>query len=316
MLTTILALAAVASPSVEILAPGPLGELKGTLTKADPAAPVVLIIPGSGPTDRDGNSPLGITAAPYRLLADGLAVNGVATVRIDKRGMFGSSGAVSDANAVTIGDYVDDIHAWIHTIGNSTGADCVWVLGHSEGGLVALAAAQQEQSICGIVLVAAPGRPLGDIIKEQLRGNPANAPFLSEAETAIDSLAAGERVETAELPAPLASLFDPAIQGFLISALSLDPATLAGGFAKPILILQGDSDLQVGMRDAEILSAAAPKANLVRLTNMNHVLKVVDPDDLAGNIASYANPTLPLAPGVIDAIVDFIHLHSRFTSTR
>ncbi len=169
MLTTILALAAVASPSVEILAPGPLGELKGTLTRADPAAPVVLIIPGSGPTDRDGNSPLGISAAPYRLLADGLAANGVSSVRIDKRGLFGSSEAVPDANAVTIGDYVDDTHAWIRAIRKSTEADCVWVLGHSEGGLVALAAAQQEQLICGIILVAAPGRLLGDVIKEQLR---------------------------------------------------------------------------------------------------------------------------------------------------
>jgi len=316
LVSSMLTLAAIALPSIEIRAPGPLGELKGTLTKAtDPAAQVVLIIPGSGPTDRDGNSPLGISAAPYRLLADALAGQGVSSVRIDKRGMFASAGAVADANAVTIGDYVDDIRAWISAIHDATGTDCVWLLGHSEGGLVALAAAQEVQSIYGVILVATPGRPLGDVIKDQLCGNPAYAPYLSQADAAIDALATGKQLATAQLPAPLASLFAPAIQGFLISALSLDPAKLANGVAKPVLILQGDRDLQVSMRDAELLSAAAPEANLVRLTNINHVFKVVASDDVAANLATYAHPASPLAPEVTEAVVCFINSHTIPTDT-
>ena len=86
---------------------------------------------------------MGVAAAPYRMLAEGLAARGVATVRIDKRGMFGSAGAIADANAVTIADYAADVHAWVKAARARTGASCVWVLGHSEGGLVALAAAQQ-----------------------------------------------------------------------------------------------------------------------------------------------------------------------------
>ena len=152
LFASLLVLAAAVLPSEEILAPGPQEDLKGSLTKAeDPAAPVVLIIPGSGPTDRDGNSPFGIRAGPYRLMAEGLGAKGISTVWIDKRGMFGSAGAVPDANAVTIDDYVEDIQAWVKVIREATETDCVWLLGHSEGGLVALAAAQVENAVCGLI---------------------------------------------------------------------------------------------------------------------------------------------------------------------
>ena len=307
VLTSMLAAGGVASPSEEILAPGPDAELHGTLTRAkDPAAPVVLIIPGSGPTDRDGNSPLGINAGSYRLLAEAFGAKEVSTVRIDKRGMFASAEAVPNANAVTIDDYVHDTRVWVRAIREKTETDCVWLLGHSEGGLVALAAAQEEQAICGLILVATAGRPLGDVLKDQLRANPANAPLLSQANAVIDTLAAGERVDSADLPGPLAQLFAPSLQGFLISAFFLDPAKLAESVAKPILIVQGESDLQVGLSDAEALKAAAPSAELVRLPNTNHVLKAVGSDDRAANIASYADPGLPLAPDVVDAILNFM----------
>ena len=84
----LLAAALAAAPPAErpITAPGPLAPLAGTLADAGKGAPVLLIIPGSGPTDRDGNSPLGVKAGTYRLLAEALAARGVSSVRIDKRG--------------------------------------------------------------------------------------------------------------------------------------------------------------------------------------------------------------------------------------
>jgi len=153
--------------------------------------PVILIIPGSGPTDRNGNSPIGVGAA-YRLLAEGLVERGVSTVRVDKRGMFGSAGAVAEANAVTIADYVADVHAWTTVIRQQTKAACVWLLGHSEGGLVALAAGKNQKDLCGLILVATPGRPMGEVIRDQLKANPANARLLAEALPAIDALDAGK----------------------------------------------------------------------------------------------------------------------------
>src|SRR6185437_11332636 len=147
-----LLIAAAAAVAVPMTAPGPQGPLAGTLEDAGKGAPVVLIIPGSGPTDRDGNNPIGVTAAPYRLLAEALAAKGVSSVRIDKRGMFGSKAAVPDPNKVTIADYATDAHSWAAAVRKQTGAKCVWVLGHSEGALIALAATQQPQGICGVIL--------------------------------------------------------------------------------------------------------------------------------------------------------------------
>ena len=290
---------------VPVAAPGPEGPLSGTMLRPGPG-PAALIIPGSGPTDRDGNNPMNIRAGTYRLLAEGLAAKGITTVRIDKRGMFGSAGAVPDANAVTIPDYVADTAAWVHTIRAQTGAPCVWLIGHSEGGLVALAAAQSVPDLCGVVLIAAPGRPLGDVIKAQLRANPVNAFLIQPADVAIDRLAAGERVDPATLPAPLAGLFKPAVQGFLISAFALDPARLAAETRLPLLIVQGGKDLQVPVTDAERLKAAKPDATLVVLPSANHVLKEVAGDTPGENLAAYANPALPLAEGLVAQIAAFV----------
>ena len=312
MLATLLVLAAIAaapSPTTQtfVQAPGPLGPLKGTmLAPAAGGAAMMLIIPGSGPTDRNGNNPYGVRASTYRLLAEGLAKRGIGTVRIDKRGMFGSRGAVADGNAVTVDDYVTDTASWLAAIRKQTGVSCVWVLGHSEGGLVALAAAQKVKDICGLVLVSTAGRPLGEVIRQQIKDNPANAPILGQAMAAIDSLEAGKHVDTSTMNPALMPLFAPQVQGFLISVFSYDPAKLIAAVTKPVLILQGKRDIQVSVADAERLKQAAPNAKLVLLDDTNHVLKTVTSDDRRANAATYANPRLPLAPGVVGAIADFV----------
>lgn len=290
---------------------GPAGLLKGTmLAPKSGASPVVLIIPGSGPTDRDGNSPLGVTASTYRLLAEGLANNGVTTVRIDKRGMFGSAAATPDPNAVTIPDYVSDVRSWIAALRERTGMHCVWLLGHSEGGLVALATIQVPAGICGLILISTAGRPMGEVLREQLKANPANAPLLPQAMQAIDTLELDHRVDTSRMDPALAPLFAPQIQGFLISAFSYDPSRLLANVQKPVLIVQGLRDIQVSESDARHLATADPAATLALVPNANHVLKSVTSDDPSANVATYASSGLPIAPGVIEAIVTFMHTHA------
>lgn len=303
------ALAMMAAAPVEsaIEAPGPQGPLRGTLMSAQASGPVVLILPGSGPTDRDGNNTLGVKAATYRLLAEGLAAHGINSVRIDKRGLFASAAAVPDANAVTMEDYAADTAAWVQAVHGRTGARCVWLAGHSEGGLVALAAAAHDaKGLCGLLLIATPGRPLGEVLRGQLQANPANAPILSSAMAAIDTLEKGERVNTATLPPPLAGLFRPQVQGFLVSSFRLDPAKLVAGLTLPVLIMQGERDLQVKVEDARRLAAAQPRARLVLLPDMNHVLKQVPSTERGANLATYADPFLPLAPGVVEAVAGFV----------
>jgi pimeloyl-ACP methyl ester carboxylesterase len=298
--------AAAASVVTPISAPGPQGALAGTLLDAGGKAPLVLMIPGSGPTDRDGNNPAGLTAASFRVLAEALAGQGVSTVRIDKRGMFGSKAAVADANKVTIGDYAADTHSWVKSIRDKTGARCVWVLGHSEGALVALAAAQEPDGICGVILVSGAGRKLSDVIRQQLRANPANAPLLDSAMGALDQLERGEHVDVSTMHPALQKLFAPQVQDFLIDVFRHDPAKLAASLEVPLLIVQGERDLQVSVADSKALAAAQPNAKLVLLPAMNHVLKDVATDDRAANFATYADSALPVDPGLVDAIAAFV----------
>jgi pimeloyl-ACP methyl ester carboxylesterase len=293
----------------EVEAGVPGGPLAGSLLVAKGAerGPVVIIVPGSGPTDRNGNSPLGIAAAPYRLLAAGLASAGVASLRIDKRGMFGSAGIFADPNDVTFDDYAADLRAWIDVARAETGAGCAWLAGHSEGGVSALVtAATRPGGLCGVVLVATPGRRLGDVLRDQLRANPANQPLLADALAAIDALERGERVDVSGFHPGLRALFAPAVQGFLIDAFARDPAELVAGFDLPVLVVQGGQDLQVGQADARRLVKARPGVRLAEFPAMNHVLKDVPTGNAAANLAAYADPALPLAAGLAEAIAAFV----------
>lgn len=299
----------------ELTASGPIGPLTGTLTlptehgPIPTAVPVFLIVPGSGPTDRNGNSPLGIAAAPYRLLAEALAERGYPSVRIDKRGMFGSEGAIPDPNDVTIARYGGDLLAWTSAIRErlpvEEGTRCVIPIGHSEGGLVALAAVARIPDACGLILIASIGRPVDEVIGEQLRANPANAPFLQEAEAALATLKRGERVDADAINPALRPLFAAEVQSFLIDAMSYNPIELAARVELPMLVVQGLRDLQVSAADGRMLADAAPDATLVVLPDVNHVLKTVTSEDPSANLATYANPDLPISSEVVAAVADF-----------
>lgn len=279
--------------------------LAGTLLQPKPARhEPVLILPGSGPTDRDGNNPLGVTARPLALLAEGLAARGIASLRVDKRGIGASAAAAPSEEALRIDAFAGDARAWAAELRRLTGARCAWLLGHSEGALHALIAAQDNRDACGLVLVAAPGRDLADILREQLRSNPANAPILDQALAIVAELEAG-RPYTGDMHPGLIPLFRPSVQPFVISMMKVDPATLVRSYKGPVLVVQGTTDIQTAVADAERLAAARPGVALAVIEGMNHVLKHA-PADRGANAATYAQPDLPLAPGLADRIAAFI----------
>ncbi|MFK7858122.1 MAG: alpha/beta hydrolase [Granulosicoccus sp.] len=301
--------------SREIVAPGPNGELAGTLllpSHANPPFNTVLILPGSGPTDRDGNNPGSLKASSYRLLAEGLAERGVASVRVDKRGL-GESSAAGDANQVTFKLYVDDVVSWLGVIADMpqlTGD--VWLVGHSEGAMIATVAAGRElDQVRALVMLAAPGRTLGVVLREQLASNPANVPVLAEAFAAIEMLERNEPVDPETLHPGLRPLFNVSTQHYLGEMIRFDPAAALRELGErddplPVLIVHGMRDIQVSSEDARALAQARPDAELVMIADMNHVLKSVSSDDRGANLATYSNPELPLVQNVVDSVADFI----------
>jgi len=301
--------ATTAAPPVETFVDIP-GPLKGTqlAPAAGAKAPVAVILPGSGPTDRDGDSPLGVKGSIYRQLAEGLAAKGVTTVRIDKRGQFASGGAAADGNRVFIADLAADANAWAADLKKRTGAPCVWLIGHSEGALVAEVAAQTGQDLCGLVLVSGAGEKFGDILRRQLKAGLPPGALLDQTLANVDALEAGRDVDAANMPPGLQMLFAPQVQPFLKATFAYDPAQLLKAYKGPVLIVQGKTDLQIPPGSAERLKAAKPDATLVELEGVNHVLKSA-PADRAGNLATYSDPALPLAPGIPEAIAGFIKAH-------
>lgn len=291
---------------IELTAPGPQGNLAGTLIDPHPKAPLLMIVPGSGPSDRDGNNRYGVAGGPYRQLAEGLAKRGIATLRVDKRGMFGSKAAVADGNQVTIADYAADVRAWIDVARKRTGRSCIWLGGHSEGGLVVLAAAQQSEGVCGVVLIAAAGRPLADIMRAQFRANPANAPLIEPLLSLVATLESGKHADAASMPPPLPALFPDAVQDFLIDQFRYDPPKLAASLKVPLLVTQGDRDVQIGVPDAQALVGAKPGAKLAIVPGMTHVLRLAASTDRAASIATYGDASLPVAPALVDAIAGFV----------
>lgn len=295
---------------VEIEATGPGGVLKGTwrgpAQTAGAQPPIMLFIPGSGPTDRNGNNPMGVAGDAYRKLMDALALEGVATVAVDKRGQFGSAAATFGPEGPTVADYAADTKAWIKQIRAETGARCIWLAGHSEGALVALVTAQDGEGICGLILISGPGRRLSDVIRAQIKSNPANPPeIVTQTETALTALEAGRKVDVSTFHPALQSLFAPQNQGFLSSLFSYDPAKLVKSYAGPTIVIQGSTDIQVSGADAALLGGARPGVTLVTLDGMNHVLRAA-PADRAANAVTYGDANAPVFPGLAAKIAEFI----------
>ena len=264
--------------------------------------PVVVIVAGSGPTDRNANGPLVSTNA-YAFLAWGLAEEGIASLRYDKRGIGMSAGAGGDPTTLTIDDYVADVTAAAAAVASDERFSNVILLGHSEGAGHVLQAANRGAPQGGVVMVAGMGRRLADVVHEQIARH-ADSTTAAVADSAFARFLRGE--DPGEVPPIAQPLIVPAYRNFLRSMAAYDPQSEARDFAGPLLILQGTTDVQVTLEDAELLHAAQPRATLVRLENVNHVLKLIESVDLPSQTKTYGDPSLPLAPSVVPAIARWI----------
>jgi alpha/beta superfamily hydrolase len=260
--------------------------------------PVVLIIAGSGPTDRNCNNPQ-MTNNAYKMLADSLEKEGIATLRYDKRGIAASAGAALDEADLRFEHYVEDAAAWINWLKRDDRFSSVFVFGHSEGALIGMLASKETHP-AGYISCAGPGRPADQVIREQVK----DQILISKATNEIlDVLLEGRTVDS--IPPILNALFRPSVQPYLISWMKYDPAREISTMASSTLIIQGDTDIQVGVKDAQLLKENQPDAELIVIEGMNHVLKP-SPMDYLPNIATYSKPELGLHSGLVPAITRFI----------
>ncbi len=267
--------------------------------------PVALIIAGSGPTDRDGNSPAGVKSDAYKLLAQGLAANGIASLRYDKRGIGQSSVKDIKEDALRFEDYAADAALLLEFLGKDARFSKRVIIGHSEGSLIGILAAQRS-SVAGFISLAGAGRPIDEVLLEQLKPQ-LSAAMLTESARVLSELKAGRTVpeDKIALPAQLvASLFRASVQPYLISWFKYDPAQEVAKLKNPCLILQGTTDIQVKVQDAQRL-ADALKTKPELIEGMNHVFKLASLENAAQQRA-YTDPSLPIAPKLLERIVAFI----------
>ncbi|HEX3386421.1 MAG TPA: alpha/beta hydrolase, partial [Mucilaginibacter sp.] len=263
--------------------------------------PVVLIIAGSGPTDRDGNSSkVDLETNAYKYLAWGLAKQGIASLRYDKR-MVGESETGNKEADLRFDDYVDDAVGLIQMLAADDRFSKVIVLGHSEGSLVGMLACR-DQPVKGFISLAGAGDRADRILTEQLKSKPDYQQ--EEFKTLLDSMKKGKTIDN--IDPRMYYIARPSVQRYLISWFRYEPARIIKMLKMPILIIQGNTDLQVSTADADKLKKAKSEAQEIIIPNMNHVLKDA-PADRDQNLATYNKPDLPLKTELVPDVVKFVN---------
>ena len=278
------------------------GAVFGTLLlpESSNVIPIVLIIAGSGPTDRNGNNPMMVNNS-LKMLAEGLSDNSIASIRFDKRGIAESKNAESKESDLRFENYINDVKAWCDLIKKDSRFSDLIILGHSEGSLIGMIASQ-ENHVDKFISLAGPGFPAAEILRRQLKEQP---PLVLEMSAPIiDKLEKGELVTNA--PEMLYALFRPSVQPYLISWFKYNPQLEISKLNIPILIIQGTTDIQVSVQDADMLSASNTDSKTVIIEKMNHILKEAEADRTK-NIQTYSNSKLPLKEALIPAIANFIN---------
>lgn len=266
--------------------------------------PVVLILSGSGSTDRDGNTPGSPQRTDvYSLLGQALRDQaGVATLRYDDHGIGAStSGAPQKVEDFSFETEVEDASRWIERLRSDPRFDRVVVAGHSQGSLTAILAGKKTP-IDGFISLAGAGRRAGELLHDQLKPKLTPAQ-LAELDAAIDKLEAGEL--TGPLASPLDQILPANVQPYLISWFAHDPKPVIATVTVPTLLVQGKTDVQVSLLDASLLHEAKPDATLALIDDMSHPLKQATSDP-SEQKAAYGDPSVPLAVGLMPPIKGFL----------
>ncbi|WP_410881120.1 alpha/beta hydrolase [Myroides sp. DW712] len=285
------------TPSIKEIAIDPqlLGDLYTTTPQNEN---LVIIVPGSGPTNRNGNSYIGLKGDSYKMLASALALQNIAVFTYDKRIIAQLKANQIKEEEGRFEDGVTDLALIVAYFAPQYSR--ITLVGHSEGALVANLLANKSAKVTKFVSLQGPGTTADQLIYEQVMQQlPALGPKVAEINA---SLKKGQTVEN--IPSMLQALYRPSVQPYLISWIQYDPRVEIAKIKQPVLIIDGDKDLQVPIKQGDLLSQANPKAKRVTLKNMNHVLKQIDKEE--DNMKSYGAPSFPLHPELVPTLVSFI----------
>ncbi len=276
------------------------GNIEGTLLLPSVEKPTIaLIIAGSGPTDRDGNSG-GLKMNYLKMLAEGLYENNIASIRYDKRGIGASVMPGLKEEDLTFSDFISDAELWMDKIMDDSRFGDIVVIGHSEGSLIGMIASQNKQPN-KFISIAGPGITMLATIRRQLKDQP---PYiLSMSEPILEKLEKGQTVDS--VPPLLNSLFRQSVQNYLISVSKYDPLVEISKLKCPVMIVQGTTDIQIEVLDAEKLAESNKNSKLLIIEGMNHILKEA-PENRLLNIQTYGNADLKIKEGLVDSISQYI----------
>jgi len=286
--------------------------LEGTYLTPDSvdSYPFALIISGSGPTDRDGNTvgSLGKNNS-LKMLAEELLKRNIATFRYDKRGIGKSADSCyTTEEELDLYTFKDDALSFLFYLKKDQKINSFFIIGHSEGALITMMSAD-HYGMDGAISIAGAGRSFDSIIIEQLITQKVPENVLSNAKTVLDSLNQG--IHTEKINPVLMGLFRPSIQNYLIDLLQTKPTKVIAEMKTPVLIIQGTTDIQVKVEDAKLLASNAKKGELVIIEGMNHVLKDIESTDQIKQFGTYYNPNLPINKQLVNEIEKFIIAKSK-----
>ncbi len=275
--------------------------IKGTLffpENVTSKTKLVILIAGSGPTNRNGNQ-VSMQNNSLKFLAEGLAQNGFAVFSYDKRIFAQMINKTIDEKTLSFEDFINDAKDVVTYFKSQKKYAKIIIVGHSEGSLIGMVAA--KTNVDGYVSLAGAGRPIDEVLSEQIAKN---SPTLKEA--ADKDLALLKEGKTFDNKNPmLASLFRESIQPYMISWIKYNPQEEIKKLQLPILIINGTKDIQVPPSDAELLHKANPKSTLKIIENMNHIFKKIKVDE--DNVKSYSDPKLPVIHELIEIMTSFVN---------
>lgn len=269
-------------------------------------SPVAVIVAGSGPTDRNGNGPL-VQTGLYRQLAAQLAERGIASLRYDKRGLAPGSERIR-LDSLVVDDYVQDVRAAVDALRRDARFSSVVIIGHSEGAMHALLAANQGAPVAGVIMLAGVGRPLTALVRDQLALQLDSATVVH-----VDSMfrryLRGDPVT--DIPAIVRPLFVPQNRRFLASMAAYEPPAEVRRARVPLLIVSGGMDIQVTDLDARALRQVRSGNDSLDIRDANHVFKRAESRDPIAQRPLYQDASLPIVPELVPGLSGWIRKVTR-----